>query len=641
MQKFNSIDLFTGYLKQKLHDFNLPKVKIYTQDQQDYFNKYGVERYDVLETITPYVDAENNKIVYPERMRFIPYLKDGLLQEYIDGKWIPVGKNNTVIGSHSHRYSYGDKILNYTKNFKIKNNIYDTYTHEYLGDYLRFHRDFLGIDLMPLYNCFSNNACPNLKIKSTYLASAEAYNKVTQPDKLKTLTDTTSYIDYFVYDTKLESFVKVTDANHDKLNIIPYNESWPQFQTIPYTYSPEKSGEFEFNTADKNYKIYMIPVKLFKCYTIAIDSSLPIEMCCGIYGKYQDQREKFLQIPGLTYKKIPCSQFAKPMLYTGILNLNQFTLGNSVVELAQNECDLKLFLKVPLENDSTIIMLEGDYLNWNDYLFKKTEPAILDISKHGEGAPTTPPTSSDTLYLDTAKKILYHADFDNGQWVLDGPIWQNVSSELLTNGLIIDNNSYPDLDEKGEEGKEQYFEYYRMNTKRRINVFTAYFNTYINKLFINQLADYVKYLNNSVIDINSLTNEREFALITQLQLLRLNTKQQHPFADRLVEYLLENTITNRPDEIADNIKRAQKILELNFSSNGYIIKYPGLWEYKLNKIIYDYINNHNNTFDVNHDILGYVDKDIEKYYTYTTINSRTGQKTAISILNAELTSEEK
>jgi hypothetical protein len=41
----------------------------------------------------------------------------------------------------------------------------------------------------------------------------------------------------------------------------------------------------------------MIPIKLFQQYTIALDASGPIEMCCGVYGEYQDTREKFKHLP--------------------------------------------------------------------------------------------------------------------------------------------------------------------------------------------------------------------------------------------------------------------------------------------------------------------------------------------------------
>jgi hypothetical protein len=62
----------------------------------------------------------------------------------------------------------------------------------------------------------------------------------------------------------------------------------------------------------------MIPIKLFQQYTIAIDSSSPIELCCGIFGDYQDTREKFNVIPHLTYKRLTSSSFSKPFIYNAL-----------------------------------------------------------------------------------------------------------------------------------------------------------------------------------------------------------------------------------------------------------------------------------------------------------------------------------
>jgi hypothetical protein len=137
----------------------------------------------------------------------------------------------------------------------IRNNIYDSYTHEYLGDYLRFQRDYNDLNLMSLYNCFSNRACDNLKIKDSLSVSMPESGDITKVD-------------------------------------------------------------IDFNTSDINYKIYMLPVKLFQEYTIAIDCETPIELCCGIYGEYQDTREKFNQLVKLTYQKINYSKFSQPFLFT-------------------------------------------------------------------------------------------------------------------------------------------------------------------------------------------------------------------------------------------------------------------------------------------------------------------------------------
>ena len=440
MKKFNTSDLFTGYLKQLLHDFNLPKIKFYTKKHREYFNKHNEESAEILST------SQNTEL----NVRHFPYLKDGQIQEYINNKWYNI---STKVAAAPKFYTYGQKILNYTKNLKINSNVYDSYTHEYLGDYLRFQRDYYDLNLMSLYNCFSNRAC-------------------------------------------------------DKLNLKWYLNN---------------NTEVVFNTDDTNYKIYMLPVKLFQTYTIAIDSSQPIELCCGIYGDYQDTREKFNSIPQYTYKKISHSVFSQPFIFDlldytddGRVNtLIESLTENDKIELAQNECDLKLFIKVPVNNTSTIVVLEGNYIGWND--------------------------RSET-------------------WI--------------------------------ERNNKKYFE--------------------------------VK-SNKSVLNLDFINNDTKLNLISPLQLLQFNTNEQHPFADRLIEYLIGNVISNTEEEIYDNVRRAQKAL---YDNKNYMIRVPGAWDYEMNKLFYEYMTSRNLDFETDHDLLGYVDKDVEKYY-----KSRTKDKSKVSYVS--------
>ena len=69
MEKFNNSSLFTGYLKQLLHNFNLPTFKVYTREDAEYKNKNGVESPNIValdltkSSTTDFVDSTkiNNK----------------------------------------------------------------------------------------------------------------------------------------------------------------------------------------------------------------------------------------------------------------------------------------------------------------------------------------------------------------------------------------------------------------------------------------------------------------------------------------------------------------------------------------------------------------------------------------------------
>ena len=125
--------------------------------------------------------------------------------------------------------------------------------------------------------------------------------------------------------------------------------------------------------------------------------------------------------------------------------------------------------------------------------------------------------------------------------------------------------------------------------------------------------------------INNSTNIRSVGT-TKLQLLQLNSGIQHPFSNRLIEYLLNNVITS-DEEISDNIKRVQQKAYAGIDVNGTIKKLAvnkyGVWDDAIRDYVYEIAadkiirgsvseGNAKTFLDLHTDILGYVDKDTEQ-----------------------------
>ena len=532
MLQFNNNHIFTGYLKQFLSSFNLPTCKVYTAEFEKYYTEHGKEDPRVIESSAPITVSLDKK----RPAIGITYLKDGSAQQYF---WDTRDWNATADYSKNKITKYwksnqilhynGNKILGLTKTLKNPTTLYNYQTHEYLGDYLRFLRDYENINLMSMYNCFSNRLCNNIKIN-------------------------------------LEL---------------------------------ENSQPLSVNAYDTSYKIYMLPVKLFENYTIAIDCYQGVELFCGFYNEKLDTSIKALDLIKKTYQKVPKALFNQPFIYdklnveywnwqaeNTVLRLiadksnpknNPKTIMSTMYntskilrsEVAMRESELKLFIKVPATNSSSVAVLEGDYRNYNDSLYTVDD-------KHG---------------------------------------WQYKANSTIAN-----------------------FE----TTKT--------------------------YKDSKIPELNS----REFKPISKLQLLALNTGISYPFADRLIEYLVMNVIVPN-DTTPDNIKRLQKIME----DCGYTFQINGIWEPKMQMILYDYLmnsgkfaltdvldNNGNPKLDKNgqptqkvkdkridqpelagnlkqrgqglradfYDILGYGDKDAEKLYASWMVetNKKTNKKQVVA-----------
>lgn len=130
MQEFNKVSTTSNFIKQLLNTTYLPVVRTvqagdYIVEGRDYLYKCEIIRCDKSGYIIPYVGADLSPSAAFHR-----------------------------IGE----YTFGEKNGKLCTNFQSNHEGYDALTHERLGDYCRALRDMYGLNLMPLYNCFSRNS---------------------------------------------------------------------------------------------------------------------------------------------------------------------------------------------------------------------------------------------------------------------------------------------------------------------------------------------------------------------------------------------------------------------------------------------------------------------------------------------------
>lgn len=126
MIDYSSKALQVGYLQEFLRSFNLPTMRVFTQnDLNEIRNETSLESKDLY----PFILREGKSM--------------SLVSKTHDGE------------SSRDIYVFGERLLNLTQRLSNEYVSYNPELHIQLGKYLRFYKDVSGIDLMPLYNCFT------------------------------------------------------------------------------------------------------------------------------------------------------------------------------------------------------------------------------------------------------------------------------------------------------------------------------------------------------------------------------------------------------------------------------------------------------------------------------------------------------
>lgn len=175
LQEFYKSTLSTTFLKSVLYNTEIPMIN--TVSSGDYLVKDGiyiVENYIVRCTESGYYLPSLDKLNVVGNM----HVGDILSGDYNS-------EPPRCAFDKLQYYTFGDKVTNVTKRYVPNSSSYDSFTHKYIGDYLRAVRDLYKIDLMGLYNCFDYELLKNIYLASdgVHLEKNEYFKVIAVPIK--------------------------------------------------------------------------------------------------------------------------------------------------------------------------------------------------------------------------------------------------------------------------------------------------------------------------------------------------------------------------------------------------------------------------------------------------------------------------
>jgi hypothetical protein len=312
-QKFFESSIECKFIKSLLYNTNLPIVN-------------SIAEYDLMIEGMSYV-YKNDLI----RCTQTGYLVEKTIR--CSPKIIVQEPDKLLCGERSKKYNvgryetlqpfdFGAYYPQLTQRYIPKNAYYDNETHRFLGDYLRCYRDIFSVDLMPFYNCYNYETFKDFHLKTPY-PGWENYEN----ESVKVLAVPIKFNKTYTIAIDSHSQVLCKPVFHNEFGMIYENVE----------------GQTKYVT--ENFHSDSCTVKYYKS------------------GDKDGQPSGKLVLEDANIVAIPNSNFTKPFT---------FRLDNNKKKYQKLEKYLYLAIQVPSNNNSSVVVIEGDYY--------KQGRQIVDIS---------------------------------------------------------------------------------------------------------------------------------------------------------------------------------------------------------------------------------------------------------------------
>lgn len=188
------------------------------------------------------------------------------------------------------------------------------------------------------------------------------------PNTYYSHNSTTTYYDSETH-KHLGNYLRYIRDSYD-LNLMPYYNCYSSKQISGITLNASSDNRYTLNNNYNKvsmHKLFVVPIK-FNCkYTVAIESNTELIMQPVIWNNETflsaSDGTPFLNTQTLKngFKTIAKSSFNSPWLYS--VELNTAVDTDYFTELYHQENNLYLLIQTASNNDSSLVVIEGDYIN--------------------------------------------------------------------------------------------------------------------------------------------------------------------------------------------------------------------------------------------------------------------------------------